>query len=583
MSVKGLNCKNDIPQAQKEADVMDNVKSIANEIGMNEQCQKLMTSRSRTESSSGGTTFSGKAGPFGILGKVGGAANFQHSKTGLDALSRAKGCGSIFYTTKTIMENVRRINCTLTQSTSESRALIKGAARVRIVVTPAPGALDRLLKQQAILVESVAKLRNSPKIAAGVQKTVDDITKSIVEFGSVTMKDSTVRASVGSKVRQIAQLDMVKKSKLRTTYQTIAKTTAENTMEQNGGSQAVQGSVKSLIQDRVQRRIDDINADIDQTVSKTRVDVDQSGDVTISAPTMIKLVNTVIDSNVEIDLVTQSLTKNAIQMGKAIAAETVADLATATSSSMSNAGVDAQQKEQGIINASAIAEQSKGLAAIKPEEFNITTIIGLIVVLIVVGIFAKLLLGNNNATASMPSLPSSMSYAPFPQQPGMLQGMPGMPPQPGMMPGMPQLGMPRQGMMPGIPQPGIPQPGMMPGVMPGMIPGTMPSQPDVSVDNLRNMMPTVYNKIARILFQIVGLLCVLVAWFQLLYTHLHDLYKPKHWHKLVPWLQLLLVGTVCALYGCGTDPFKGLIFMWPVRLLFAPLYCHFKPLYKPKK
>lgn len=356
----GVNCENGTPKAQTHKQAVDNVKAVGKALGLSKQCERASDTVTRNTASSGGI-----AGRMDILGGLAGSAslsaNFQTSSTALDHNFREKGCGSLLVDTKDILDATRRINCALNQSSSETSQQLSSHVSVRIVVAPEPGARERILASLHTFTQNMKDTKEYPEIARMINGHITDGMKKLREFGSINISNSTIRAKAGSKLKTISQNVTSVTSKLEADYKRIVEASANNTIQQKAGANAMQPGVRQLIRQRIQTQSDEINSDITQTLSHTKVKVNQSSSITISASDTINLTNTVIDANTEIDMVTSALTSSSVDLGKRIASELMASAASKNVMTTDNEGLDQLVDAMNEGNAAAIKAQNNGL------------------------------------------------------------------------------------------------------------------------------------------------------------------------------------------------------------------------------
>lgn len=359
---EGVTCKDAVPQPQSVEQTERNLSKLQDAMGMSAKCKTLQRKRARNSSTSGGMS-----GGMKVLGGLGGSAsfsaNFQTASAELDAELRKEACGSVMMDTKEILDAVRRMNCTITQNSAETSMQLKARASVEVKIVPIEGAYDKLQDTLDKLTERVERLKNFPDIAKMISEQMKSVSKAIETFGKVNMQNANLKAKAGSKIRTMSQNIASMTSKLDADYKQIAKTVAANAIQQKSGPNAIGEQVKSLIDTKIQRQSDDINSEIAQSLSATKVKVDQSGKVLIEAPNTINLKGVTLDANVEVDLVTSAITSSSVELGKRIASELMTEAASKTDVVQESEGESHAEllKAMNEGNAAAIKAQSDGL------------------------------------------------------------------------------------------------------------------------------------------------------------------------------------------------------------------------------
>lgn len=401
----GLNCTNGVPGPQEPKQLVENVEALAKELGLSETCQRMATTRTRNSSTSAGV--SGKLDMLGFLGPSASvSANFQTSAAALDNEFRESGCGSLMLDSKDILESVRRINCTINNNSATTNQQLSNRVSVQVRVETPPGLKEKMTAQVVELTGQMAAVREFPEVARMIRETIRGLQRSINKMGDLTITNSIIRAKAGSRLKTLSQTVTSVANELEADYARIVEASANNVLQQKAGTNALQPSVRQLVQQRIQSQTDEINADITQTLSNTSIRVTQSGSIVITAPNSITLTDTMIDGNSEIDMMTSALTSSSVELGKRIASELMSSAASQNEVSTDNAGLADLLDAMNEGNAASIAAQSEGL--IGQINANKTPLaIGLVALIVL-----PLLLGNkNNGLDDGEDMPSGMSIA----------------------------------------------------------------------------------------------------------------------------------------------------------------------------
>lgn len=357
---QGLNCENGTPKAQTHTQAVDNLKALGKTLGLSKQCERASDTATRNSSASGG--FSGNMSVMGgLAGSASLSGNFQSSSAAMDSSFREKGCGSLLMDSKDMLDATRRINCTLNQSSSETAQQLSNRVSVQVRILPIPGVKEKMIAQVAELTRQLVAVKEYREVAIMINEQITALNRSINDMGTLEIKDSTIKAKAGSKLKTMSQNVTSVSNKLEADYKRIVEASATNSIQQKAGANAMQPEVRQLVQQRIQTQSDDIHSDIIQTLSHTNVKVTQSGSIIITAPNKIVLENTVIDASSEIDMVTSALTSSSVELGKRIASELMSSAASKNEMTMENDGLDQLVDAMNEGNAAAIKAQSDGL------------------------------------------------------------------------------------------------------------------------------------------------------------------------------------------------------------------------------
>lgn len=393
---KGLDCKDGTPQPQSPADVADNLGILLNNMGTKNECVREADTLTRNSAVSGG--YSGRMDVLGgLAGSMGVSGNFQSSSAELDNKFRESGCGSILMDSKKVFDSMRNINCTLNQSSSESSIATSGSASVRIRVVPIPGALEKLKAMRNDTLEAIKATKEFPELSKILVGDLKLLSKSISTFGTINILNSKVSVSANTKIRNTSKNIAQMASKVQADVENIVQASAENKLQQSGGTNAMQGSIKSLVNQEIRRQQDNIQSDIVQSLSRTDVSVDMNGNVEILAPMSINLVGTEVSANVSIDIATTALTSSAVDLGKSIATKLLTQATSKSETSMENKGLDDLARVINEGNANAIKGQMDAL--VEMSKTSMAQVVGMLVagvaVLGVAAVGAKTMGGEN--------------------------------------------------------------------------------------------------------------------------------------------------------------------------------------------
>ena len=329
----------------------EDLTKILDMLGADQKCKETSTLNSGTQAESFAGTWRGvaavaggsllfKAGAVGIGGQWGedlGQATSQQ----LDESLVKEGCGSVFANTQDILERMRRINCSVAQNSTQSSSAVSTSATVTLRIEPTDGAYERLLASRDLTLEILRVIPDSAanKIVA-ISQQLERQTKEIQEFGRVDITESKVAVKAGTQIKQLSTTVQKLVTKVVQDVKNIAKSAAKQTLEQEFGLLANSPNVRSLINEEIERQSDDINTDIAQNISSSRVDVDSQGNITITSPTRINIAKTEITADVNVTLLTTTIVTSAVDLGKQVAQQVISAAMGGSSATIQSKGVD---------------------------------------------------------------------------------------------------------------------------------------------------------------------------------------------------------------------------------------------------
>jgi len=388
-SFGGVGCQsNGAPSPETPEMAMRNLPNLAENIGMSETCVREGESMFKSRSSTKTTSVS--VGPFGMFG--GGKGTGSEASTDATARFLEKGCGNFLVDTKNILNSMSRIHCTLSQSASESSVATNASAQVYISVNTPPEVMMRLADMVTMQQQSLDRLVSDsnlpPATVTELYKTLSNniaqTQKTLNNYGSINISGSSVRAKANIKIKSVNSNTQDVAKNVVSDYKAITRATVENNIQKELGAQAMEGSVKQLIDERIETREEDITNDITQTLSASKVNVSSASRIDIVSSGSVTLVDTEVDANVAIDIAVSTITTSAIQIGKAISSQILSEAASSTTNTTKSEGLEELQKALGETAVAGIEAGGKLKAPSFADDYMMLGI-GLIVLLVLCG------------------------------------------------------------------------------------------------------------------------------------------------------------------------------------------------------
>lgn len=302
------------------------------------------------------------AGGHGV-GAVGfgwGERSGQVTTQVIDSQLLESGCGSVFANVNDILVRMRRISCNVAQNMTQSTSEVSTNASVVVRVEPTDGAYERLLQSRELTLQLFAALPDShaAKIEA-LSAQLERQSQEIQEFGRIEMESTVVKVSAGTRITVLSTTVQKLASLVSQDVKDIAKSAAVQVLEQEFGLMANSPNVKSLVNEEIERHTDDINTEIAQNVSTSRVEVSDAGNVTITSPFAISLSNTELTVDANVELMSTTLVTSAVDLGKQVASQVISAASGGTAVTQQSKGVEALAREFGTANTDAVATQQE--------------------------------------------------------------------------------------------------------------------------------------------------------------------------------------------------------------------------------
>ena len=236
-----------------------------------------------------------------------------------------EGCGAVFANVSEVLESMRRINCTVSQNSTSSSSKVAASASVTIRIEPIDGAYDTLVASRNLTLDILDRTPDtSVNKLAILDRQLLRQTHELDSFGHLHVASSRIEVKAGTQVKQLTSTVQSLVKQVSEDVRTIAKSAATQSLEQEFGAAADTPNVRALVNEEIERRTDEIDTDIAQNVSNSKVDVDSRGNITITSPNRITLADTEISADVSIRLLTSTLTTTAVDVGKQVAQQVLA-------------------------------------------------------------------------------------------------------------------------------------------------------------------------------------------------------------------------------------------------------------------
>lgn len=365
--IEGLGCEQTAEDMDGDA-YGRNVQAVADMIGLDETCVRVADTMASSASSSGGfeSSTSASVGPFGMLGRVSHdmGATWQDSQTRMDNSLRESGCGNVLYDTTKIMDHIRNINCQLTQTVSNMSVGSTVSSSVSIRVDPNEEVERRFFETVQSAGNAVVAMAAHPVLAARMADNYARLVQQLERRGDIDIRSSSIRTKAGVGIKTLNEATLEQKSNIEHECDLIATTTAEHVLQKHAGVNALQSSVKQLVETEMTTIKEDFHEEINSMISNTVVESAGDASVEIVAPVSIRLTNATVSSEVMVEIVSTSVASTSVELGKKIATDLLAQAASHTSTSQENAGLEALQVAMGEGNAAAIAAQQTGLSSL---------------------------------------------------------------------------------------------------------------------------------------------------------------------------------------------------------------------------
>lgn len=391
----------------KERIMADSVNKALKQLGASEKCKKSFDAdykstrayaQYKKQSSSGG--FMG----IGSSQKASGE-KYENEMQQANQRMRQEGCGNLYADITNITNLNRRLACNLNKSVDCKMAKVDNNASVKIKVRKMEGdpSWDRFVaKTQEEIAnigistsETAIALKDTPALAASIIESNERIRQTLID--SIThktvIKNSKFSAKAGISVKQIRNISNDIKDEMTETLKEIATKTAEHKLSQQTGLGSLDPNTKHAITKKVNNKAESLKKHIQTSFDEAKVDLSNSSNVEINVPRSLEMDNVVLEANSQVNLIQQSISKNASNLGIMIATDLIKESKTKTETQQTSEGINLSELSNALGEANRIAEQRRPVfmpslnsSGSKSNKSNSTIIIIVIAVVVVLAI-----------------------------------------------------------------------------------------------------------------------------------------------------------------------------------------------------
>lgn len=420
----GNDIKENPCESLKPMDILDNeaeVSKAINEslekIGASEKCKKSFDlSDKKSEFYAEYKRQKSSGGFMGIgSGQSASGEKYENKNSELNTKMRQEGCGNLYANITNINKLNRKLSCYLNESVECNSVRVDNRASVSFTVrAPEPQEWLEELKIKADLVKTLndsntvltQSMKDTPHLLKSLQlsnaKIIEDITKTM-EIGA-NFDGVTVSVFSGTSLKQVKQVSDTVKEKMTETLKEVAITTAEHNLEQQTGLSSLDPNTKRVITERVNAQSDTIKKNITTSLKDSDVNISNSSSITFNVPRNLTMTDSVIDANAHINIIQQSVSKHAKDIGLIVSNDLMKEASTNTTTKQTSEGIDISGLIDSLGQANRIAQQR---SIIMPSSTRNTSEssksnnnIMIIIVIAVVIVLAIILMSGNEPPPS---------------------------------------------------------------------------------------------------------------------------------------------------------------------------------------
>ena len=323
---KGVTCADGVQGSVPTQAFVDNVDALMDGLGASAKCKQMARNQASELSMSAKASI-----PFASV-------SAQMSGSHQEQEMAQEGCGSVFMDSQTILNAVRNMNCTLNSVENYSDTVVNAGASVTIKVIPRSeiekAGIRDLIRDQTLLLQ-VIEDNVGRKL---VLEAIKELTRLLTSNN--TFDGVTIRASANTNVKNVSNVSSEVEQKLLEEATSIATAAAENQVKKKMRNNALDSNVKAALQKRVEQKSESVGNNITSALNETKLKVDGVSGIVLEVPQSITMKDTVLDATTQLTVATAAMAKSAMDLGKEVANQYIADLFSGNTEELESEGVD---------------------------------------------------------------------------------------------------------------------------------------------------------------------------------------------------------------------------------------------------
>jgi len=340
-------------------DFGNNAGAIAESMGMNQVCKQ--------QAISSGQSFAAafKANtPIGGAGAAIAATNFD------DKMSQS-GCGQAYANMEKVALYTQNINCIINQNSSSASGSQGTINQISIQALPLTQAeikaqtyaTNQFMTAQTQMLNLIKLYPNATTLIKQLIQNNNNLMNFVLRSykRDVNINNTSISQIVNLKIKNKTTFQGNSASTIAAKQNAIAKSTAQQHLQTQLGTNALSPQIKSLIVSQINNRQTFTSQTVQKTADNISTTINTSNVLNISAAGNINLTNVKIDQNIHATIMTQVFVKQASSVGVQIAQTIMGSASAAVTSKTKSAGADALIKALGNANTNAINANNAGL------------------------------------------------------------------------------------------------------------------------------------------------------------------------------------------------------------------------------
>lgn len=439
----------DKPPELSESGIFAAADKLAEANGNNQVCSKDQYNKLKQASTSGAMGASIDT----WLVKASASMSFQDSSSSQEQKNSQSGCGAFLTNATNISNKQSQMQCIINKVSQNTTASISTSQNVEIstkpltpqqqsdfnnlTITHTHALSDLVLAQAKLVTDSTERLQSGitkqiianpsisqdtiDKLIVSNQKAIDSVqefNKRLLELTTIAFKaqekfygrdlkisKATIKQFSSAQLKASISLSASATQQLATLSASIAKDTAAQSIANTFGTSALDPNIHQLASTATQNFASSASSSITNITNDTRLSINQSGSVIISANGDLDLTNIDIDQNFVATLVVQAILSQSITAGISAAASFLSDTSKAQEGANQVAGLNDLQNALNAGNIGAIKAGNEPVLAALGGGGSTSSIIAVVVILIIL----YFLFGRSSSSGSGGGMPIIIS------------------------------------------------------------------------------------------------------------------------------------------------------------------------------
>lgn len=368
----------------------DNIKSIAEKMGMSQECTK----QASNDFVAAQTSAQFKA-PFIKM-----RADASFTKANNDMFEA--GCGNFLLNSSNMIENIQRLKCVINEAQNSTSVSVRAGNKLTIRTLPlTPEEQQAKAKlMQGFLPSELAKV--PPEMVKDYLVILQTLLDSYDR--SLTITNSTLSQKITSNVKTLGTFSNEQISEMESAYKKIASDVVKNNVEKMIGANAMDENTRDVVIKKTEENLLESSTNIKKTLNTLTINANFGNETVFEVADSIVITDFQFYQDTVVDMATSMIVSDAIKDAMKATLDITKESVVENVIKKEVAGVDNIIKEEGGVNTGVVEAQN--LEDISPTAYIVLAVIVVVVVIVIGLVLWKVLGGGGGSAPSAPSAPT---------------------------------------------------------------------------------------------------------------------------------------------------------------------------------